>query len=352
MKFEGDFAHAPCMRCDQTGCGDGAEDTASTQRLYRVSLTRCEARRLDRAIAAFVRDYTWVDDNKQAQSDFGLAFVAPLSLAVPRLVHALQRARDGNLDAVYVEGLPTNAASARIVLVAMTHVLGAPFNYDVQNGGALVMELRPVDGSEGNTNATRGDFRTHTDDAALPRGARAAFINLYGLVNPPGTLTGFAPTAEALAALNASGSVVALIAALGEPRFRVRFPVSFNFAEEVWSDPCAIIELSADGDIDTRFPSYAVRPVDDGDYVAHAAISVFLAALERHFVNVPLDPGCFLTFSNNRGAHKRGAIGPGDRRVLRTYSARNLDLLRQMTGEPGPIFPMARIVAALNAPTT
>lgn len=226
----------------------------------------------------------------------------------------------GGLDAVYVEGLPTDVAHARIVLLAMTHILGKPFNYDTQNGGALMMELKPVKGSLSNTNTTREDFAFHTDDAAIPRDARVEWLQLYGIVNPPNTMTGFAPTLDALNDLKTSGTVDALIKALGELRFRVRFPVSFGFENEVWSDPCPVIEIGEDGDIETRFPSYAIKPVHDDDFVAHAAIAVFLAALERQVINVPLDAGCFLAFNNNRGAHKRGAIGEANNAFKRPPS--------------------------------
>ena len=328
-----------CLKCT----------TVLSPRIRMMRLTDGEKKRLAEALKEFTELFTWVDDNKVAQSDLGLAFVDKLKGAVPRVVRVLERARDGDLDAVYVEGLPTELAHARIVLMSMTHVLGKPFNYDSQNGGALVMELKPVEGSAGNTNSTREDFALHTDDAAMPRDARTEFINLYGIVNPPNTLTGFAPTLDALRELNASGLVDDLVKALSEPRFRVRFPVSFGFDTEVWSDPCPIVEISEDGDIETRFPSYAVKPVHDDDFAAHAAIAAFRAAMERHVVNVPLDAGCFLTFNNSRGAHKRGAIGEGDRLVLRTYSARSLELLREVTGENGPIFPVAPFAEALSA---
>ncbi len=146
------------------------------------------------------------------------------------------------------------------MLLAVSHILGNPFNYESQNGGALVMQLRPVDGSAGNTNSTREDFALHTDDAAMPRDARTEFINLYGIVNPPNTLTGFASTLEALAELEASSSVEQLVRALKEPRFLVRFPLSFGFAKEMWSAPCSILMISENGDVETRFPSYAVKP--------------------------------------------------------------------------------------------
>lgn len=318
-----------------------------TSRVRKLRATKGEQERLAGAASEFTKLHTWLDDNKKAQAEIGRAFVPKLRVAFPRMVRALERARAGDLDAVYIEGLPTDMESARIVLVAMTHILGKPFNYDSQNGGALVMELRPVAGSAGNTNSTREDFALHTDDAAVPRDARTEFIALYGIVNPPDTLTGFAPTLDALAELRASGAD-GLVKALSERRFRVRFPISFGFKEEVWSDPCAIVDISENGDIETRFPSYAVKPVHDDDFVAHAAIAAFRAALERHVMNVPLNAGCFLAFNNSRGAHKRGAIGEGDRLVLRTYSARSLDLLQKMTGEEGPIFPIKPFVKALN----
>lgn len=338
---------------EQPGCEKNCKaclkcSVASSSRIRMMRLTSGEKKRLAAALIDFTAMHTWVGDNKAAQSDIGYAFVAKLKRVVPRLARVLERARAGNLDAVYVEGLPTELADARIVLLAMTYYMGKPFNYDAQNGGALVMELKPVEGSVANTNSTREDFALHTDDAAIPRDARVEWLQLYGIVNPPNTLTGFAPTMDALNELNASGTVDALVKALGEPRFRVRFPVSFGFQKEVWSKPCPIVEISENGEIETRFPSYAIKPVHDDDFVAHAAIAVFLAAMERHVINVSLDAGCFLAFNNNRGAHKRGAIGEGDRLVLRTYAIQNLDMLRDMTGEDGPIFPVAPFAKALS----
>lgn len=328
-----------CLRCSAT----------LSNRIRMMQLTEGEKKHLVEALEEFAKNHPWVDSDKAAQSSMGLAFIDKLKNAVPRIVRALERARAGDLDAVYIKGLPAEPAHARIILMTMTHVLGEPFNYDSQNNGALVMELKPVEGSAGNTNSTREHFGLHTDDAAMPRDARTDFINLYGITNPPNTLTGFAPTMDALNELKASGAVDDLVKALNEPRFRVRFPISFKFEDEVWSAPCPIVSISEDGGVETRFPSYAVKPVQDDDFVAHAAIAAFHAAMERHVVNVPLDAGCFLTFNNSRGAHKRGVIGEGDRLVLRTYSARSLDLLREVTGEEGPIFPVAPFAEALSA---
>lgn len=349
MKHEVNLARASCAGCEQTHCTKKAARKArQSSRFAKVRVTKAERIKLVTEVNEFIQDQKWEQDNKATQSAVGLAFVPKFQSAAPRLARVLERARAGHLDAVYIEGLPTGLDEARIVILAMTHIMGKPFNYDTQNGGALVMELKPVKGSVGNTNSTREDFAFHTDDAAIPRDARVEWLQLYGIVNPPNTLTGFAPTLDALNDLKTSGTVDALVKALGEPRFRVRFPVSFGFEKEVWSDPCPVIEIGEDGDIETRFPSYAIKPVRDDDFVAHAAIAVFLAALERQVINVPLDAGCFLAFNNSRGAHKRGTIGEGDRLVLRTYATQSLDMLQDVTGEDGPIFPVAPFAKALS----
>lgn len=218
------------------------------------------------------------------------------------------------------------------MLLANSIILGKPFNYSGQCGGQLVMRLVPAAGSMGNTNTTRDDFQIHTDDAALPRDARTEFINLYGIINPPGTMTSYAAAADAVSDLEPS-----LVDALREDRYSLRFPLSFGFGAEMWSSPAPIL-AGTDDDLELRFPSYAVKPSRDGDSEALMAIEKLTEALNRHAVPFALDAGCFLTFNNSRGAHRRDAIGSGDRLVLRTYSARTLDFLQSITAQQGPIF--------------
>ncbi|NKB59531.1 MAG: hypothetical protein GKS00_24685 [Alphaproteobacteria bacterium] len=314
------------------------------ERVYFGQIEAAEKEQLTEELDQFLMANTWPSD-AASQAQIGKAFVEHIKRAVPRISQALQKAKQGKYDAVYITGLPVDLNCARIVLLAMTQILGEPFNYSCQNGGELVMELRPIEGSVGNTNSTRDDFALHTDDAAVPDAARTEFICLYGIVNPPNTLTGFAPTIDALRDLRASTSFVnALVDVLKERRFRFRFPTSFNFEEELWSGPCSVIKVNDDGNAETRFPSFAVKPVRDDDFIAHAAIAVFRASLELNVFEVPIDQGCFLAFNNSRGVHKRGAIGKGERLVLRAYSIQSLDFLREVTGEPGPIFSIDPIV--------
>ncbi|ANW02972.1 TauD/TfdA family dioxygenase [Bradyrhizobium icense] len=316
-------------------------DTTS-ERITVESLNPTERARLANTLTGYLSGLEW-PANPAEQAAVGRDFVPAFEATLPHLAQVLQDVKSGKLLAAYFTGLPQEPSEARIVLLAMSSMLGATFNYSSQNSGELVMRLVPITGSAGNTNATRGEFKIHTDDAALPRDARTEYINLYGIVNPPGTLTSYAAASDALSELDPS-----VIDVLREARFSLRFPTSFGFGAEMWSAPCPIL-VGAEDDIELRFPSYATRPSREGDEVALAAIERLAKALDRHAVGFPLDPGCFLTFNNYRGAHKRGAIGESERLIFRTYSTRTLDFLRDVTGSHGPIFPIDSFAKKISA---
>lgn len=252
----------------------------------------------------------------------------------PNMAALAERLRSGELDAAYITNLPRGQDEMALILLAFTLMVGEPFNYLSQNDGKLVMELRPAANAGPNTNATTNEFCIHTDDAAMPRDARVEFILLGGVVNPPDTLTGYASTVEALAAMPEP-----LIDVLRHMRFQVRFPTSFDRGDNVWSEPMAIL-AGAGCDTELRFPSYATRPVDPADSEACDATEALTKALNAAVQEFPINPGTMLVFNNARGAHRRGAIRNGDRLVLRTYAARSLDFLRRRTGCAGPIFPV------------
>jgi len=270
-------------------------------------------------------------------------FAEHIKRQIPRLFGALERLSQEDIDALFVTGLPHEVETARLTILAMTTVLGQPFNYKSQNGGELVMSLKPEDGSANNTNATRDEFEAHTDDAYIPRDARVNFIALSGILNPPNTLTGYAPLRDAAADLSHL-----MLARAQEDAFQVRAPSSFGLEAEVWSAPCPLIKFGPDGEIELRFPSYATRPVDRNSKEDWDVIRSLKAALDAHMVQFALNPGTFLSFNNFRGAHKRGAIGKGDRLILRTYAASSLATLRLVTGEAGPIFSVRPFIFQAN----
>lgn len=285
----------------------------------------------------------WPAD-RVVQSIFGQRIAEKLRISVPNIARFIDSLVQEEIDAIYMVGLPTSKLIAKPLALALAYLHGEPFNYEPQNGGELVMELIPDLEAGENNNATTGEFGAHTDDAAMPFWARTRFISLYGLVNPPGTLTGYASTERALDMLSVRSDLEFVNRILCEPRFEVRFPTSFKLGEDVWKGPMAILRPLESGGFETRFPSYAVRPFDPSDHEGAAAIAAFLSALMEHTVYVPVDPGAYLSFNNARGAHCRGAVGEGDRHILRTYALPDLSELRNATQVAGPVFPLTPFV--------
>ncbi|MVA97993.1 hypothetical protein GN330_12135 [Nitratireductor sp. CAU 1489] len=314
----------------------------ASDRVQTAALAVDERKILELEIDRFAAAIRWPDEPDE-QAAIGGAARALIRDTLPHVSQLLRQAKNGKLDALYITGLPTDEVRAQLALLGMSRELGMLFNYSSQNEGRLIMELRPLQESAANTNSTRDEFDIHTDDAAMPREARTEFINLYGIQNPPGTLTSYSPVGDALLSLDREHKEV-----LSEPRFRVRFPISFGVGTDRWSQPCAIVTRGPSNEFELRFPSYATRPIASDDTLAAAALVALKTALNQRAVGMPLDPGCFLTFNNLRGAHKRGAIGSGDRLVFRTYSVRSLELLRKVTGQPGPIFPVDPFVTSLT----
>jgi hypothetical protein len=128
--------------------------------------------------------------------------------------------KDG--EACVIHGLPAREGLAAIIQLALSTLLGDPFNYAEQNKGVLAMRLEPQPGSAANTNTTTDEFALHSDDAAMPEELRAEWLSLYGIRNPRGTLTGYAPIRVVLDDLaNVSTDIQATLAA---ERFSVRMP--------------------------------------------------------------------------------------------------------------------------------
>jgi len=255
---------------------------------------------------------------------------------VPRLPQLLIRLRyEEEVEAVVVQGLPAEKELVSVIALALSCMFGLPFNYQEQLGGALAMPLKPKGGSAANTNTTRDEFQWHSDDAIMGPELRVTWITLYGVHNPPHTLTGYASIRAALNDMPADEA-----APLWSPRYRVRVPLSFNRGDDLWSEPRPILTLDENTMISVAWPTYATRLVDPDDREASHALNTLIKCVARQGIYRPIAPGVFFAFNNSRGLHMRTPIGPGRRLVIRTYVRPNLDALRSKSGQPGFVFPL------------
>lgn len=238
-----------------------------------------------------------------------------------------------------VHNLPTAEAVAPPVHLATSAFVGPVFNYVEQNGGALEMRLEPRSGSAANTNTTPDEFALHTDDAAMPEDMLVWWISLYGVRNPRGTFTGYAPVEAALSRIAvAHGNV------LRSPRFQVRMPLSFNLGDNIWTEARPILGADEHGRTTIAWPSYATRAADPRDVEADEALAALEDAMEREVVYTALQPGTLLCFSNRHGAHKRTTIGTGERLILRNYIRPDLDAMRAKAGHNGHVFSLRSLL--------
>jgi hypothetical protein len=259
--------------------------------------------------------------------------------AAPGLARVLARTKAGRYDCVYITGLPKNKKVAPLLTAVLGRSLGQLFNYKSQNGGRLVMQIVPDDNSMDNTNTTRAEFDWHSDDAWVLRDLRVVWICLFGVVNPPGTNTVYAPILPVLPHLSQVSREWLFSKAAS-----VRAPLSFGLGADVWSGHRSILSRTSAGDNEIAWPKYATKLIDPNDPVAHGALHELAELIDRHAYSVAVDPGCFLALNNLRGLHKRTPIGPGDRLLYRVYARESLDALRQVSGESGPIFDIKKMM--------
>ncbi len=308
--------------------------------IARLTITPRECRSIEIETVNRLKCAGGIPETPERQIGLAAVLSEVIEDVCPRLAQGFARMRfEPNCEALVVHGLPTAEEVAPLLHLATSAFVGEVFNYAEQNGGELEMRLEPRPGSKANTNTTRDEFALHTDDAAMPEEKRVTWISLYGVRNPRGTLTGYAPVEAALSTIG-----LAHINVLRSPAFKVRMPLSFNFGDDIWSDARPILGRDEHDRSTIAWPSYATRPADPGDVEAKEALEALRAAMEREVVYTALEPGTLLIFSNLHGAHKRTAIGSGERLILRNYVRPDLKVMRTKAGHDGHVFALRDLI--------
>jgi len=312
-----------------------------------VNLTETQLKVLTEAANEKLAQFAHFPTDPNVQVALAIQFAKMMKLMLPEVCADLRGLKQGQLDAVYATGLPLEENVAALVMMSMSSMIGDLYNFESQNGGALIMKLRPKAGSGQNNNATKGEFLMHTDDAAIPRASRVHHICLLGRVNPVGVYTNYAPLQWAISHMVQLDADLAErdIAKLMSPDFQVAFPKSLGVGDEVWTSRRPVLNFGPDGRLELAFPSYNTRPANSHDQDGLGALERLHSALESVKKSIALSPGTYLAFSNLRGAHSRDEIGEREREIWRNYAAESLRHLQTVTGCQGPIFPVGAFAA-------
>lgn len=240
---------------------------------------------------------------------------------------------------VLISGLPIITGKTKRqninekISLAFAHLLGFPFQYLQQNNGKLVAEISPREGYE-NTQSGLGrvHFGWHTDDSIFSINHRTEWIQLLGMINEGLTETLLSPIDDIVKQLPND-----TLRILMENRFEVKMPTSFGFRHQIWSYPLSLVWKNELGQYEVGVPTYHVRPSDQNDKRAHTALHALFSAIDICRYSVIIQPGTLFIFNNNRVLHGRTPI-IADRMILRTYIRRDLNALREATGNDTSIF--------------
>jgi len=305
--------------------------------IIEINLRSYTSAKLTEQTRGVLSDIGWVD-NPEIQLKHAAKFCDFLKKCAPVLSASLEKLRINQTQAVFISGLPSGCELNQLSCLAISSLLGEPFNFKEQNPGHLVMPIQSDPNSSANTNATTGHFGIHTDDAALLREMRAHWLCLVGNHGPAGVYTGYASLSSALEFLISREGLErtkAILELLMEDNYSIRVPKSFVVGEEYWTRNRPIIFDTSNG-LELAYPSYAIRPRNELCQKAVDLLTEALASVQR---GVQISNGCCLVFSNLHGAHSRTEIPSGESRLIyRTYSTKSLTALRKVTNNDGPIF--------------
>lgn len=240
---------------------------------------------------------------------------------------------------VLVSGLPViSNPTERLsinekISLAFAHLLGLPFQYLQQNDGKLVAHISPREGHENTQSGLgRAHFGWHTDDSIFSITHRTEWIQLLGVINEGLTETFLSPIDDIVKQLPTD-----VLHVLMQNRFEVKMPTSFGFRHQIWSHPLPLIWKNTQGQYEVGVPTYHARPSNQNDQEAHTALNAFFAAINTCRYSVIIQPDTLFIFNNNRVLHGRAPV-IGDRMVLRTYVRRDLNALREATGDNTSVF--------------
>lgn len=216
-------------------------------------------------------------------------------------------------------------------------IVGEPFQYEQQNNGDIVAQIKPVQSLEQtNSNAGKMSFGWHSDDSFLPSKFRTKWIQLTGFYNPDKILTKISLIDEIIQNLSNQS-----LHKLTLKNYKVKVPTSFGLGD-IWSDGIPLIRINGANQFEIGVPTYHVIPADPADKSADLAFNDLRSSINKCEKSFCIESGTALIFNNDRLLHARDEIQT-DRLVLRVYIKPNLDDLILATDSNNRVFDLGKL---------
>jgi hypothetical protein len=313
--------------------------------ILEISLNHIEQSFLNKtklAIDSFL-EHIDIDADNATIEKLARFFLQELYINTPIFINELSEAKN-KFDAIYVKGLPKfdntrkelNCAKTISFMIGL--IIGEPFQYEQQNNGDIVAQIKPVQGLEQtNSNAGKMSFGWHSDDCFLPSKFRTKWIQLTGFYNPDKILTKISLIDEIIQNLSSQS-----LSKLMLKNYKVKAPTSFGLGD-IWSDDIPLIRVNGDNKFEIGVPTYHVIPADSEDKSAGLAFNDLMNSINKCEKSFCIESGTALIFNNDRLLHARDEI-QSDRLVLRVYVKPNLDDLISATNSDNRVFDLGKLV--------
>lgn len=283
-------------------------------------------------------------DLSGADADQLVAAAAPLVACLParlhRLLHSYRTGAAGG-DALLLRRLlpsvdfgsnPASSAApldtepvqrAALCLLAVTMLLGEPFNFQSLYGGRVVQHVVPVPHMEftQTSESSSGGLDWHVEDGFTPD--RCDYFSLLCLRGDAGAVTRYAAARDVRLPLDVRR-------VLAEPRFEM-FADSAHVSPHLTSSRTAVL-FGPPHNPEICYDDHYLRAYQ-GDVEAAEALVALRAALSDAMVGHVLEPGDLLLLDNRRVVHSRTPFqarhDQRDRWLLRTMVCSSLRRFRQ-----------------------
>ena len=244
-------------------------------------------------------------------------------------------------DIIYVSKLPENEGASNLLPLTLSLRMGKPINYITTTNSKLVDERTGGTGlSHGQPRRVpKNSLRAFTLFAAFPRVCRPEWIVNFGVANPKGVESRYVPFFSIYDSLSIETRKALL-------RYKVSFPVpkSYGYDKLQYISHGTILDFTSDGDIEINVPRSLSQFHMSGCSELLAALKEFGAAIDARVKRYIVRPGSFLAVNNHRGLHLRQEREYPDFMTLRTFVLNNLETIKYVTGQEGPVFDPTRIL--------
>ena len=229
------------------------------------------------------------------------------------LTESLGKLRQGQIEALVVDGLPTtDAESTRALLSCVYASQTMPYNIAIESNGQFIADLRPR--RAGPIGPGKSAISWHSEGSHLNEAA-ADWVWLLGIVGD-GTLTGASSVSRALSHISATDQAL-----LRKPLFDLSVPLLWR---DDFKDKVQRVSVLSGNRLRLALYAGIQKGVDEA---SQQALVRFGIALSAESIAIELVAGRLFVINNRRCAHARLGRLSTKRHIKRIFSRVDLAAL-------------------------